>query len=292
MSEAMSELTTRDIALLVWLTVFIIFVLVNRDVRATVKPLLRTLLFWKITLPLLLLVTYVSLAISLGYRFGVWQPWMLKDSLYWFLGTALFVFFRVNQVSNDEHFFRKAVLEGVRLAVVIDFIVNLYVFPLVIELLLLPLVTLLGMLLAVSNLKPEYVQVKAVLRWLVATIGAIILVHAGIAAISNPGSLATWENLEDLLLPLVLTALLLPFIYGLAVLMMYETLYVQLEIFGRNQAIRRFTMWQIIKACDLRLSRIRRFTDTYLLDARSAASKAEVMAAVKQFRVTMRSRNA
>jgi hypothetical protein len=285
-----NQLTNRDIALLVWLAVFIIFILVKRDIRNSVKPLLRMLFLSKITLVLLVMLAYVSLVILAGYTLGAWQPWMLKDSLYWFLGTALVVFFRVNQVSNDEHFFKKVMLESFRLAVVVDFIINLYVFNLVFELLLLPLVVFLGMLLAVSDLKPEYAQVKTLLRGLVATIGVVILVHAGMAVISDPGSLATLENLEDLLLPLVLTALLLPLVYGLALLMMYETLYVQLKIFGRNQAIRRFTMWQIVKACNLRVSRIRQFSRRFLTDLRSADTKAEVVATIKQFRVAMRSR--
>jgi hypothetical protein len=288
----MSEVTNRDIALLVWFTVFIIFVLVrmvmDRTLRVMMKQLLRTLFFWKIALPLLLFLTYVSLVLGGGYRLGFWQPWMLKDSLYWFLGTALIVFFRVNQASNDEHFFKKMMLDSVRVAVVIDFIINLYVFNLVVELLLIPLVTLLGMLLAVATLKPEYAQVKKFLRGVVAAVGIFVLIHAGLVVASDPGSLTTLKNLEDLLLPLVLTVLIIPFVYGLALLMMYEILNFQLKITSRNQAIRRFTMWQIVKACGLSLSRIRQFSRRFLADTRGADSKAEVLAVIKQFKVAMR----
>jgi hypothetical protein len=288
-SAVTNQLTNRDIALVVWLTVFAIFLLVNRDMRQSLKPLWRTLFYSKIALFLLVLVAYVSLAISAGFKVGEWQPWMLKDTLYWFFGTALATFFSINQAGKDEHYFKGILSRSLRFAVVLDFIINLYVFNLVIELLLLPCMVLLGALAVVADSKQEYAQVKAVLQWLIALVGLAILAHAGSEVFGNPHSLATVSNLEDLLLPLVLTILLLPLVYLFALYAAYEELHTQLKIFSRDKTLVRFATWQIVKACRGRLSEVRRFSGTFMVNVRSAESRAEIVAVTNEFRAMGRS---
>lgn len=257
--------------------------------RQSLKPLWRTLFYSKITLFLLVLVAYVSLLIIAGYKAGAWQPWMLKDTLYWFFGTALVTFFSINQAGKDEHYFKGILLRSLRFAVVLDFIINLYVFNLVIELLLLPCMVLLGALAVVADFKQEYAQVKAVLQRLIGLVGLAVLVHAGIEVISNPHSLATVSNLEDLLLPLVLTILLLPLIYVFALYASYEELHTRLKIFSRDKTLTTFATWQIFKACRRRLSEVRRFSGNFIVNVRSAENRAEIVAATNEFKATGRS---
>ncbi len=290
MDAVTNQLTNRDIALLVWLTMFVIFLLVNRDIRNTLKPHLRTLLVSKLTIFLLILMAYMSFVTTAGYKVGAWQLWMLKDTLYWFFGSALVTFFTINQASKDERYFTRIVSQNLRFAVVLDFVINLYVFPLVVELLLLPAATLLAMLVVVAGTKPEYAQVKAVLQWLIALVGLAILAHAGLEVVSSPHSLATVSNLEALLLPLVLTILLLPLVYVFALYASYEELHTQLKIFSRDKTLTRFATWQIVKACRGRLSEVRRFSGNFMVNVRSAENRTEIVAVTNEFKAAGRSR--
>jgi hypothetical protein len=280
-------LTNRDVALFVWFIVFAVVVLVRKDVRNSLKPLLRAFLSGKIVAPLVGVVVYVSLLVVSGYKLGMWQLWMLKDTFYWFVGSALAAFFALNRAANDEHYFKEAVLSGLRFAVLLEFVINLYVFSLVGELFLVPIVTLLALLQVFASSRPELAPVKTMLQGLFAIGSLLIIVHVGAAVVSDPGSVATLHNLQDFLLPLVLTLLFLPLVYGLALYLLYESLYVQLKIFGRDERLRRYTMWQIAKACRLRVSRVRRFSGSFLLDARSAQSREEVRAAINRFADTL-----
>src|SRR5690348_2680986 len=101
MSTITNELTSRDIALFVWLTIFGIFIFARRDVRKALKPVLQLLFFSKLTIGVVAMVAYVSLMIVGGYKLGVWQLWMLKDTLYWFFVSAVTTFFGVNRAASD-----------------------------------------------------------------------------------------------------------------------------------------------------------------------------------------------
>lgn len=284
MNAVTNQLTNRDIALLAWLAIFAIFLLLNRDLRNSLKPLLHILFVSKITIFLLVLMAYIAFVVTVGYKLGAWQLWMLKDTLYWFLGSALITFFSINQASRDDYYFKRVVLQNLRFAVVLDFVINLYVFHLVVELLLLPALATLAMLVAVADSKREFAQAKTMLEWVTALVGLFILVHAAIAVFSDPESLATVNNLKDFVLPLVLTFLLLPLIYVLALYSSLEDLHVHLKVSGRDEMLARFATWQIVKACRLRLSEVRRFSDSFAANIRSAETRAEIVAVINEFK--------
>src|SRR6266568_782465 len=227
MNQVTGELTNRDIALLVWLGVLLIGALVYRPAREGLGSILKLLLFSKLGVGLLALLAYEALVVSVFYRLGLWHWWMLKDALFWLFGSAAILFFNTTKATEEKHYFRKAALDNFKFAVILAFIINLYVFNLVTELILLPVVTSLAMLGAVAASKHEFEPVKKLVNWTMVGIGITFLVYAVINITTNFHDFATVKDLEGFLTPIVLTLTLLPFAYLLGLDSAYESLFVQ-----------------------------------------------------------------
>lgn len=83
--------------------------------------------------------------------------------------------------------------------------VNVCVFPLVIELILVPIIVVFVGLQVVAAYDPARAPVRKVVDGALATIGFILLGHAAVAAILDPSGLLTRENAETLLVARALT---------------------------------------------------------------------------------------
>lgn len=288
MNAILASITNRDIAVFIWLTIFLVWMLTNHDIQKSLHPLMKMILFSRLTPYFIAIVCYVSLLIYLASKVGIWDVGMLKDTLYWFLGIAIMLSVRINDALIDDHYFKKAVLENLRLAVLLEFILNFYVFSLVVELLLVPVVTVLTMLIVVGNLKAEFAQTKKVLQWLSTLIGISLLIHALIQLITDFQSLVALENLKILLLPIVLTILFIPFVYIASLYAAYGLIFTRLKIFEHDKTLAKFTIWQVVKASRFRISRVKLFSRKFTILAGTAKDRDEVMVVIANYKSELR----
>jgi len=196
------------------------------------------------------MLAYVSFVAFIFYLLHFAHWWMLKDALFWLFGTAVILFFNSNQAGKEKHYVRKIALDNFKFAIILDFVVNLYVFNLAVEIVLLPFLAALMVLSVVAATKDEYKPVKKFLNGfaIVITIGLLIYALASIHA--DPRGFATVKNLEDFLTPIVLTLTFLPFAYGLALYLSYSGLFLRVGFRIRDdKKLLGYTKWQILSAC-------------------------------------------
>ncbi len=229
----------REIAIAVWSLLLLMWVLfkAHKPIGRSVYQLLK-LLFGKKIFPILLIfLAYISLLILGLAKIGVWNASdHLKVTIAWTMTVALVMFFNLSEVSK-EGFFRKKVKEAFAFTILLEFIIGFYPFSLPVELVIMPITMAVVLLRAFSETDQKYSAVKKILDVFLGIIGLILLGQAvrGLAANLNDFANTTW--LIDLLLPPVLTVLILPFIYFLAVYSAYELLFVRLNFFNRDSKL-------------------------------------------------------
>src|SRR5262249_46584487 len=146
--------------------------------RRALGPVLKLLFFSRVTIVLLLILTYVAAAVYAFDVTGLWRWWMLKDTLFWFFGGAMPSLIKLNKPNREEHFFRDKAIDAIKLTVVLDFILNLYVFNLIVELLLTPLlVTLFGVSIVAGN-EDKFEPAKKLVDRVIALIGLSAIMYA------------------------------------------------------------------------------------------------------------------
>lgn len=252
-------LDNRETAALIWLGAFATWALWKPRIRKAAVGTLRAALAWKIVLPISTMVVYVAVVVFVLHRLGLWDLGDLKGTLFWFLTVALVMLFDVNSVPKDDRYFRKAMLDGLKLSVVLEFVVSFYSLNLLLELLLVPVATIPACLLVVAESKDEFKSVRPLLKRMMAVLGFGLLVYAIHHVYTDPRSFAQPATLVEFLLPIVLTILFLPFLYVLAAWASYESLFIRLRFLVSDQALRRFIKLRLIRRFGLNFRGLNRW---------------------------------
>src|ERR1035437_126602 len=171
----------------------------------TIGPLLTLIFFSKVSVVLLAMLAYVSFVVLIFHWLHLGHRWMLKDALFWFFGTAIIVLFTTNQAGKEKHYIRKIALDNLKFAVVLDFVVNLYVFNLAVELVLLPFLAMLAMLCVVAVTKDEYQPPKKLINGITAVIGLGLFLFGWVGFLAVPRVFEKMKNREASLPPFSLT---------------------------------------------------------------------------------------
>ena len=146
---------------------------------------------------------------------------MLKDSIYWFIGSALIVLLNLMKAHKEKGFFKKLLLDNLKLLIIIQFIMNVHVFSLTIELILLPVITIIVLIRTYSEHKAEYIQLKNVMDGFLTVIGLTFLTFSVIEILEDIKKFASFATLKTFLFPIILSISFIPFAY-LITLYLYE----------------------------------------------------------------------
>ena len=208
---------------------------------------------------MLLLSCYVLLLIRGMAQLGFWDMSQLKGTIIWFITVGLGTLFNVSKIRKQQGYFRNAVIDNIKLSVFIEYLLGLYVFPLVIELVLVPVATFLGVLLVMAKSDEKYKQVAGCLNVVMTILGLGLIGHVVYNAYIDFANLATAKTAVDFSSTIILSVLLLPFIYAAYMYASYKEFYVRLQWCIKDSELRRYTKWQAALFCKLDLHMLDRF---------------------------------
>ena len=277
-------LNSREDAVLFWVVVAATLALWKvPDIRPQVILVIRSFLSPKLLVGIWIPASvYVAIVVYLSAAAGLWHASSTKETVYWFAGTALVLAGGATQ-ANDPARFRKLFRRVLEITIFIEFLVNLYVFPLAIELMLIPLLVLFGGMQAVAEFDPRLAPARKVIGFVLSVVGLVIVVHAVTSAVGDLTGLLTWEHLEEFLVPPVLTLVFVPFLLYVALGSAYELVFMRVSIFVRDKRLARRTKWAIVGACGLSLGRIGRFDGRFFSMLREVRDESDVRALTNAF---------
>jgi len=249
-------LNNRELAVLFWLGVLLVWMLSRRDTRSSLGPLVRSFFKAAILVPLLAFALYLAGAVLLARYWGLWQDDLLNDTVAWFLAVGFVMFFNIERVYTSGDFFKNTALNTIKAGVAIEVFVNLVVLPLLAELILVPVLTFLAMTLVVAESKKEYEPSRRLLSGILAVFGLAIFAFVGISLITNPGQLGLTYLLEAFALPIWLTVASLPFIYLVGLYAGYQRIFLRLDLRDADPNARRRAKLALVLACHLRATSI------------------------------------
>lgn len=229
-------LNNRELATLIWLGVLLLYAVTQSGVRSSLSALVRTLVHWKILVPLLLLVANTLAAIAVGARVKLWTSALIPDSVYWFFGSALVLFLNLDRSARESHFFRSVIAGTLGLTVALEVFMNLAVLGLPWELGLQPVLFLLTGVSVVAATKPEFEPARKLVAWLLGLLGLMLAVYVVSHVISHWSAFDQLGTARQLALPFWLTLAVLPLIYVLSLISQYEMTFLRLDWHGEKDA--------------------------------------------------------
>ncbi len=284
------ELSNREWASLLWITAFVGYTLLeDKDgkIAKRFRNVIRAFFAPKIIFILALSSLWIGLCVQVLRYAGAWDVANTKTTLLWAMTFAFVTLLDVNRISEDDTYFRKTVRDSLSATVAVTFIAEAYSFPFVVELVLLPFLALITGVQVFSAKKPEYASVHKLANTLLVVAGFIYVCNGVYMAVNDYQKFATWSTLRELITPIVLSLLFLPYLYIISMLVSYELTFLRIRWVLKDDVLRRYAAFQAILRfrSDLEgLRRWKRHIDVSQPDSREGilASIAEVKANQKK----------
>jgi len=232
----MAVFNNREIATAIWLLVIILWILSRSETRSSASNVFRAACTPKLLAPVLIAALSTSAFVFILYRFGWWTFSELKDTIIWFCFTGVSLLFRGLGTSDSALAVRGTIRDSIKIILVVEFLVNSYTFPLTVELLLIPIFTLLAMLQVIAELKKEYAPTASFLKVVQAIFGWGILGFVLWSFIHQANQVWSRSGLRSFILPILLSIAYFPLAYAMALLSAYEQLFLPLKIGKHKQS--------------------------------------------------------
>lgn len=254
------EFNNREIALGIYLAIIIIIALSKKDIRKSVSDLLKVFFSGKLLIVFGVILIYVIFSLILLAKFEYWDISLLKGTMLWFLFTSLVLISKVNKKSEQDDFLKSIIIANFQIIVLLEFISNLFVFDLLVEMILQPVLFVVAGIIAFSENDNKAREVKVLFEWVLSFLGVLLLVFTVYNIFDNLESVLTIDNLRDILLPPTLTLLFIPFIYLLALYIKYEIYFIRLNHLNQNNPLNFYAKLRILLFFNFRLKKFIRFS--------------------------------
>lgn len=284
MNSYLDLFNNREKAIIFWVLIFLVWTLFQKDIRTSIFNVLKVLFQKKFLVVLTATLLYVGSVVLLFYKIQLWDVFLIKDTAFWILGVAFLLLINENRAIRDENYFKKILLDNLKLILVLEFIINLYVFSLWVEIILMPLLFVIIAMDAVAEMKKEYIPVKKVIDSILALRAVFFIIFALVSILRDYQNFATTDNLRAFLLPPSLTFAYIPFLYLLALYMAYENLFVRLDIsWKKDKALTKFAKQRILTLCLVNLGKLNRFVKGNTQELMRLDNKNDILNMIRNF---------
>lgn len=255
----------REIVLISYLLIFIIWALGQNKIRKSIFGVVKALFAKRIFISILCLLMYVTViayGLSLVY---LWNISLLKDTIYWTFGVGFILMMNSDKALQEEQYFRKFVRENVKLFMILEFVLGLYVWGIITEFILTSIGIFLSILLGYTEVYVEHKKVKDFLLKIFGVIGLFYVFYSGYKVFQNFKDFENYDNFRALIFPAIMTIMFLPFAYFYVLYMHYERLFGRIDFFLKEEkTLCRFAKWRILLSVNFSMPKLKLITPGYL----------------------------
>lgn len=263
MIEYINFLSNREKALLVWILIALIAMMFGKEIRKSIMGVFKALFVKQILTVLGLFGMYVFAVVSFLKVVGFWDTSLLKDTILWVLG-AFAIMFKLDKAKDRNHF-TDLIKDSIKWVMIFEFLVAFYTFSFRTEMILIPVLVFTGMLQTVASFDPKHKQVEELLKKFASLVGFVIIGYVLFKTYHQYKDLLSIGQLKTFLLPIVLTLLFLPFVYGLAIYMVYESIFTRLPFIIKDKKLRDKTKNIIIKIANIDITKLKNISHRIFL---------------------------
>lgn len=232
-------------ALVVWFIIFVVWALINKEVRASIRSVLASIFSPKLFLLFSIIIGYNILMVWWLGEIGYWNKSMLVDTVVFVAVGGIGSIFKSvgNDVTYDRRFFFRTILVNLEVMVVFAFFSNLFSLDFWIEfLLIIPLATFLSILVVVAEYQKAAEQVYRFLVGVQVFVGLLLIAYVVWQVIKNYRQLMDVQVFFALGLPFVMSVLFVPLLVFVCGLLAYGYAFRVLSLGGRGN--KQLTRWK------------------------------------------------
>ena len=216
----------------------------------------------------------------------LWNWKYLKDIIFWVLFVGVPICFNA-VTENSGSYFRDVAKSNFKYVIFLEFLIGTFTFSLVIELVLVPIATLLVLLNVVAAMDESNKSVEKFFSFLQVILGFSVLYFAVKSAIHHYFELNSIDLFIVFSIPIIMTFLFLPLAYMYAIYGEYEKIFMIMKFkVPKGRKIRRKAKWKLLKACQFSLKKVHTFKKYYLVKIYTTMSEKDIDDIYESFRIS------
>lgn len=279
------DLNNREIAALLYIGALVLALLFWKRSRDGLGGVVKAFFQPKLAAIFFVMSLYVSACTALLAFLKFWDWSNLKTTLLWWLTAGFAAVFKASQITGKPGAFSSLVRGTLTWTAIITFIAEVHSLPLLAELALLPVLAILSLVLALSQARKEHAVLVGPLTWVLSFAGIFLIAYSVRGIIADPTDFFEWHQAREFMVPLMLSLMFLPFVFGVASLMAYETTFTSLSFKLRDERLLRYARWHAVLAFGFDTNGVKRLTrDIHMRDIVDRAGVDSAIAEIKRLK--------
>lgn len=283
-------LNNREIAIGLWMLGISFYIYLSpkmTEARRSFSDVLSSFFVKQILTVFGLMITYMVAIVYFVSELNLWNVDQIKNTVFWCVSVGFMSLFKIDSIKKDKSFFKHSVIDNLKLLAIFQFIVGVYTFSVWAEVLLVPVLALIGGMLAIAECDRKYHQVKILLEYCLSFFGIILITYTLYMLATNFGDFGNEKTAYDFFVPPLLTLCYLPFVFVMLVYSTYEEVFIRLQFSVKNKIYRNLAKLYAVILFNVRMSLLDRWS--FYIARVNIATHAEL---IESFRHIYRVRSA
>lgn len=260
----MDIFSTRELATAFWVGAILIAVgmaiVTNKKIRQGFIGVLKCFFNRKLRKLWEIYFLYIGIITLMFSRSPIWKNIYLKDIILWTLFSGLTICMNAVAGEADEKYISKVLKDNIRFTVVTEFLLSTFTFSFWVELIIIPITTVIVLFDTVAEHKSDAIAVHKLLQDVMAFAGLCVILQTVRVGILEYRELNVTNTLVSFFIPIVYLLLVTPLEYAFELYSKYEMLFIQMHFKEpSDKMVRRKRHLKVIKVCGLSVKRIMLF---------------------------------
>lgn len=257
----MDIFSTRELATAFWVGAILIAVgmaiVTNKKIRQGFIGVLKCFFNRKLRKLWKIYFLYIGIITLMFSRSPIWKNIYLKDIILWTLFSGLTICMNAVAGEADEKYISKVLKDNIRFTVVTEFLLSTFTFSFWVELIIIPITTVIVLFDTVAEHKSDAIAVHKLLQDVMAFAGLCVILQTVRVGILEYRELNVINTLVSFFIPIVYLLLVTPLEYAFELYSKYEMLFIQMHFKEpRDKKVKRKRHLKVIKACGLSVRKI------------------------------------
>lgn len=260
----MDIFSTRELATAFWVGAILIAVgmaiVTNKKIRQGFIGVLKCFFNRKLRKLWEIYFLYIGIITLMFSRSPIWKNIYLKDIILWTLFSGLTICMNAVAGEADEKYISKVLKDNIRFTVVTEFLLSTFTFSFWVELIIIPITTVIVLFDTVAEHKSDAIAVHKLLQDVMAFAGLCVILQTVRVGILEYRELNVINTLVSFFIPIVYLLFVTPLEYAFELYSKYEMLFIQMHFKEpSDKMVRRKRHVKVIKVCGLSVKRIMLF---------------------------------
>ena len=214
----MDIFSTRELATAFWVGAILIAVgmaiVTNKKIRQGFIGVLKCFFNRKLRKLWEIYFLYIGIITLMFSRFPIWKNIYLKDIILWTFFSGLTICMNAVAGEADEKYISKVLKDNIRFTVVTEFLLSTFTFSFWVELIIIPITTVIVLFDTVAEHKSDAIAVHKLLQDVMAFAGLCVILQTVRVGILEYRELNVTNTLVSFFIPIVYLLLVTPLEYA------------------------------------------------------------------------------